>query len=92
MKAGTGKHFEQCYNAQAAVDAEGSMMILGCRVSSSPNDKQELAPTVDSIDETVRTPSHVLADTRRPIQLSEAVQAVRQRPPAPKSRLSKEIG
>jgi transposase len=62
MKAGNGQHFEQAYNAQAAVDADGSMMILGCRVSVEPNDKQELAPTVASIDPAVRTPSAVLAD------------------------------
>ena len=38
-------------------------MVLGCRVTSSPNDKQELAPTVEAVDATVRAPSHVLADT-----------------------------
>jgi len=63
MKAGSGPHFEQCYNAQAAVDTEGSMMVLGCRVSTSPNDKAELAPTVESVDSATRTPDHVLADT-----------------------------
>jgi len=39
------QHFEQSYNAQAAVDTEGSMMILGCRVTCNPNDQQELRPT-----------------------------------------------
>ena len=63
MKAGSGQHFEQSYNAQAAVDTEGSMMILGCRVTCNPNDKQELQPTVDSVDGDVREISHVLADT-----------------------------
>ena len=29
MKAGNGSHFEQSYNAQAAVDIEGSYLILG---------------------------------------------------------------
>ena len=29
MKAGSGDHFEQAYNAQAVVDTEGSMLILG---------------------------------------------------------------
>ena len=29
MKAGNSKHFEQAYNAQAAVDTEGSMLVLG---------------------------------------------------------------
>jgi len=63
MKAGTGKHFEQSYNAQAAVDTEGSMMILGCRVTTSANDKQQLAPTVESVEAAARTPSYVLADS-----------------------------
>jgi transposase len=44
MKAGNGQHFEQSYNAQAAVDEQ--MVIVGERVSVAPNDKEELAPTV----------------------------------------------
>src|SRR5207302_7828319 len=40
MKAGSGAHFEQSYNAQAAVD--GAMLIVGGRVSLVPNDKQEV--------------------------------------------------
>jgi transposase len=39
MKTGGG--FEQCYNAQAAVDVD-SRLIVGERVSQAPNDKQEL--------------------------------------------------
>ena len=42
MKAGNGKHFEQSYNAQAAVDTEGSMLILGGYVTQHVNDKKEL--------------------------------------------------
>jgi transposase len=45
MKAGNGNHFAQCYNAQAAVEVE-SRLIVGQRVSQSPNDKQELVPTL----------------------------------------------
>ncbi len=44
MKAGNGHHFEQSYNAQAAVEVE-SRLIVGERVSQAPNDKQELVPT-----------------------------------------------
>jgi transposase len=47
MKAGNGNHFEQAYNAQAAVD--GAMLIVGERVSDAPNDKQELVPSVAAI-------------------------------------------
>jgi transposase len=48
MKAGNGHHFEQSYNAQAAVEVE-SRLIVGERVSQSPNDKQELVPTLAAI-------------------------------------------
>ena len=51
MKAGNGKHFEQAYNAQAAVDE--AMMIVGQRVSVAPNDKQELAASVQAISPVV---------------------------------------
>ena len=48
MKAGNGNHFEQSYNAQAAVDVQ-SRLIVGERVSQAPNDKQELVPTLAAI-------------------------------------------
>jgi transposase len=48
MKAGNGHHFEQSYNAQAAVEVE-SRLIVGQRVSQAPNDKQELVPTLTAI-------------------------------------------
>ena len=48
MKAGTGQHFDQCYNAQAAVEV-ASRLIVGQRVSVAANDKQELVPTLAAI-------------------------------------------
>ncbi len=51
MKAGNGQHFEQAYNAQAAVDEQ--MLIVGERVSVAPNDKEELALTVEAISAVV---------------------------------------
>ena len=63
MKAGSGAHFEQAYNAQAAVDTEGSMLILGIQVTDAPNDKQQLIPTLQSVDPGVREVTEVLADT-----------------------------
>ena len=51
MKAGNGNHFEQAYNAQAAVDEQ--MLIVGQRVSVAPNDKQELVATVGAISPVV---------------------------------------
>lgn len=48
MKAGNGNHFEQSYNAQGAVAVE-SRLIVGERVSQSPNDKQELVADLQAI-------------------------------------------
>jgi len=62
MKVGKG-HFEQSYNAQLAVDTEGSMLILGGYVTQNGNDKKELEPIVSSVPEEVREVSNVSADT-----------------------------
>ena len=51
MKAGSGNHFEQAYNAQAAVDE--AMLIVGRRVSDAPNDKQQLVASVGAISPVV---------------------------------------
>jgi len=51
MKAGSGLHFEQAFNAQAAVDE--AMIIVGERVSDAPNDKQELPANVAAISPVV---------------------------------------
>jgi len=62
MKAGSGEHFEQAYNAQAAVEVE-SRLIVGQCVSPSPNDKQELVPTVASIPPEAGNVAAVLTDS-----------------------------
>jgi transposase len=61
MKTHNG--FEQAWNAQAAVDTEGSLLIVGQRITEHGNDKQELAPTVQTVEETIREISHVLTDS-----------------------------
>ena len=77
MKAGNGQHFEQAYNAQAAVDQ--AMLIVGERVSVAANDKQQLAPTAAAISpvvvEEVRA---VLVDSG--FYSAAAVQAVEEKP------------
>lgn len=62
MKAGNGAHFEQSYNAQAAVEVE-SRLIVGKRVSAAPNDKQELTATVTAIAPVAGPVQSVLADS-----------------------------
>jgi transposase len=73
MKAGSGLHFEQSYNAQAAVEVE-SRLIVGQRVSQAPNDKQELVPSVAAIGQPVASVTAVLADSG--FYSTAAVQAV----------------
>ena len=62
MKAGSGQHFEQSYNAQAAVEVD-SRLIVGERVSQAPNDKEQLAPTVAAIGQPVKAVAAVLTDS-----------------------------
>ena len=63
MKAGSGDHVEQAYNAQAVIDTEGSMLLLGQYVTDHANDKRELIPAVASVAAEVRQPDTVCADT-----------------------------
>jgi hypothetical protein len=77
MKAGNGAHFEQAYNAQAAVDEH--MLIVGARVSTAPNDKEQLAPTVAAISPVVAAEvKAVLTDSG--FFSAAGVQAVEQTP------------
>ena len=63
MKAGSGQHFEQSYNAQAAVDTEGSMLILGGYVTAHANDKRELEEVAESIPASVREADSISVDS-----------------------------
>ena len=49
MKAGSGDHVEQAYNAQAVIDTEGSMLLVG-GLTNHANDKLELNPAVECVD------------------------------------------
>jgi transposase len=60
MKAGGS--FEQSFNAQAAVEVE-SMIIVGQHVTDAPNDKEQLAPGLDTVSPEVGKVSQVLIDT-----------------------------
>ena len=75
MKAGSGQHFEQSYNAQAVVDQ--AMLIVGERVSVAATDKQELAPTVAAISPVV-APEVTAILTDSGFYSEVAVQAVEQ--------------
>jgi transposase len=62
MKAGNGHHFEQSYNAQAAVEVE-SRLIVGARVDNAPNDKEQLVPTLEAVVEEAGAVKEVLIDS-----------------------------
>ena len=85
MKAGNGQHFEQAYNAQAAVNEV--MLIVGQRVSAAPNDKQELVASVAALSPVVAGDIHaVLVDSG--FYSAAAVQAVEQKPDGTPSGLT----
>jgi len=54
--------FTQSYNAQAAVDADGSQLIVGQHVSQSASDYAELENGVASIPARLGKPESILAD------------------------------
>jgi len=55
--------YAQSCNAQAAVDADGSQLILSHHVTRCASDANELEPSVNAIPASVGTPDQVLADT-----------------------------
>ena len=59
MRKNKTSEYRQCYNAQAAVDAEGSMLILGTRITQCASDRNELVATIPG---EVGSPDTVLAD------------------------------
>jgi transposase len=60
MRAGSG--YEQCYNAQIAVDAE-HRLIVSADVAQSAADVEQLVPALDAIEESLgEPPQRVLAD------------------------------
>ena len=57
--------FQQCYNAQAGVDAD-THLIVEQHISQQPNDKQEVAPTLERLQQLpdeLGQASALLADT-----------------------------
>lgn len=62
MRKSKSEAWQQAYNAQAVVDADGSQLILASYVADSPTDHYELEPALEAIDPEVGTPQTVLAD------------------------------
>ena len=63
MPAPGGKHFEQAYNAQAAVDS-ANQIIVAADVVDETNDKKQAIPMMKQVKSNLgRLPDKVLADT-----------------------------
>jgi transposase len=63
MRKSKNEAFCQAYNAQLAVDAEGSQLILGAYVCQSSADNNELEPMLKAVSHNVgQKPQAVLAD------------------------------
>jgi len=62
MKAGNGQHFEQSYNAQAAVEVD-SRLIVAAPVSQAPNDKEQLVPTLAAAAPVIESVAFALVDS-----------------------------
>jgi hypothetical protein len=58
-----GGSFEQCYNAQAAVDGH-SQLILACGLTNNAADNDELLPMIEAVKSNLgELPKRVLADS-----------------------------
>ena len=63
MRKSRRHEYRQAYNAQAAVDADGSQLVLGSRVSVSASDRNELVADVAAIPAALGAADRVLADS-----------------------------
>jgi len=62
MRKNKRSAYEQAYNAQAVVDADGSQLVLSARVSQCASDSNELVPDIEAVPESLGRPETVLAD------------------------------
>lgn len=62
MRKSRNEAYQQSYNAQAAVCADGSQLIVGVQVSDNASDKGQLAPTLAAIPAALGSPKCVLSD------------------------------
>ena len=63
MRKSRHHEYRQAYNAQAAVDADGSQLVLGSRVSVCASDRNELVADVEAIPAALGAADRVLADS-----------------------------
>jgi transposase len=63
MRKSKKHEYRQAYNAQAVVDAGGSQLILGARVSQCASDRGELVADIEAIPAALGRPETALADS-----------------------------
>ena len=63
MRKSKRSSYEQAYNSQATVDADGSQLILDGHVSTCASDANELVPAVKDVPKEIGNISAVLADS-----------------------------
>jgi len=63
MRKNRRSEYKQAYNAQAAVDADGTQLILSQHVTPCASDANELLPSVEAVRDTQGKPEAVLADS-----------------------------
>lgn len=63
MRKSKRSSYEQCYNAQAVVDAEGSQLVVAARVSQCASDRNELATDVQAVPQSAGSVVKVVADS-----------------------------
>ena len=62
MRKSKQHEYRQAYNAQAAVDAGGSQLIVGARISQCASDRNDLVADIEAIPAVLGRPETVLAD------------------------------
>ncbi len=62
MRKNKRSEYQQAYNVQAVVDADGSQLVLGTRVSQCASDRGELVADIDAVPAVAGVPTEVLAD------------------------------
>jgi len=62
MRKSRRSGYEQAYNAQAVVDADGSQLVLGTDVLQTPSDANELERAIAEVPEKIGPVEKVLAD------------------------------
>ncbi len=63
MRKSKRSEYRQAYNAQVAVDADGSQLILSRHVTNCAADANELKPAIENIPDVLGKPETALADS-----------------------------